>query len=109
DFDWLKAMNDYSYPMPDGVETLDHARDLGRITRLDVLRTPMAAQLQALEQLVRALRGRALVVDTMFNAWNTLRRNVVKDAMTRFMREAPEALERALRAVNETLIAYAHA
>lgn len=109
DLDWLKVMNDYSYPMPDGVETLDRAADLARVAPLDPARTPLAAQLQVLERLVKALRGRAVVVDTMFNAWNTLRRNVVKDAMERFMRDDPEALDRALGAVNETLIAYARA
>ena len=109
DFDWLKVMNDYSYPMPPGIETLDRADDLARIAPLDVARTPLAAQLRVLEYLVGALRDRALVVDTMFNAWNTLRRNVVKDAMTRFMREQPDALARALGAVNTTLIDYAHA
>ena len=109
DFDWLKVMNDYSYPMPPGIETLDRPEDLARIVRLDVARTPLAAQLQVLEHLVRALRGRALVVETMFNAWNTLRRNVVKDAMARFMREQPDALAHALQAVNTTLIDYAHA
>jgi len=49
------------------------------------------------------------VVDTMFNAWNTLRRNVVKDAMTALMREHPAELEAALAVVNDNLIRYARA
>ena len=106
DLDWLKVMNDYSYPMPPGVETLDRAGDLARVEPLDPAATPMAAQLEVIERLARALAGRALVVDTVFNAWNTLRRNVVKDAIVPFMREHPKALERALGAVNESLIRY---
>jgi uroporphyrinogen decarboxylase len=109
DFDWLKVMNDYSYPMPDGIETLDRAADLTRVVPLDLERTPLATQLDVIERLARSLRGRALVVDTMFNAWNTLKRNVVNDAMGVFMREHGEALDRALAAVNRTLIDYAHA
>ena len=109
DFDWLKVMNDYSYPMPDGIETLDSAADLARVVTLDVKRTPLAAQLDVIERLAKALRGRALVVDTMFSAWNTLKRNVVKGAMGVFMREHADALDRALGAVNRTLIDYAHA
>lgn len=109
DLDWLKVMNDYSYPMPPGVETLDRAADLARLAPLDPAATPMGAQLEVIERLARALAGRALVVDTVFNAWNTLRRNVVKDAMGPFMREHPKALERALGAVNESLIRYARA
>jgi hypothetical protein len=86
--DWLKMMNDYSYPMPDGVETLGEARDLGRLQPFDPTRGPMGEQLRAVQILAAALRGRALFVDTVFNAWNTLRRNVVKDAMDALMRIA---------------------
>jgi uroporphyrinogen decarboxylase len=107
DLDWLKVMNDYSYPMPDGIETLDRAADLARVVALDVARTPLGGQLEVVGALARALAGRALVVDTVFNAWNTLRRNVVKGAMDVFMREHPDALERALAAVNDTLTRYA--
>ena len=109
DLDWLKVMNDYSYPMPEGVETLDDPRDLARVTPLDPLRTPLAEQLRVIEILARELGGRALFVDTLFDAWNTLRRNVVKGAIARFMQEAPAELEAALAAVNETLIRYARA
>jgi uroporphyrinogen decarboxylase len=109
DLDWLKVMNDYSYPMPPGLETLDRAEDLARVEPLDPAATPMGAQLEVIERLARALAGRALVVDTLFNAWNTLRRNVVKDAMGPFMRDHPKALERALGAVNDSLIRYGRA
>jgi uroporphyrinogen decarboxylase len=109
DLDWLKVMNDYSYPMPDGVETLDDPRQLDRVVPLDPAAIPLGQQLRVVEILARDLRGKALFVDTLFDAWNTLRRNVVKGAIARFMHEAPEALERALGAVNETLIRYARA
>jgi uroporphyrinogen decarboxylase len=107
--DWLKLMNDYSYPMPDGVETLRDPGDLARLGPLDLQRTPLGQQLEVVRIAARALRGRALVVDTVFNAWNTLRRNVVKDAMGPLMREHPAALERALGVVNENLTRYARA
>jgi uroporphyrinogen decarboxylase len=107
DLDWLKAMNDYSYPMPEGVETLAQARDLAKLATLEPERTPMGEQLRAVETLAKALAGRALVVDTLFNAWNTLRRNVVKDAMGPLMREHPRELEAALHVVNQSLILYA--
>jgi uroporphyrinogen decarboxylase len=102
-------MNDYSYPMPDGVETLRDPGDLARLGPLDLQRTPLGQQLEVVRIAARALRGRALVVDTVFNAWNTLRRNVVKDAMGPLMREHPAALERALGVVNENLTRYARA
>ena len=105
--DWLKVMNDYSYPMPPGVETLGEARDLSRLTPLDVEAGPLGEQLKAVEMLGHALRGRALFVDTVFNAWNTLKRNVVKEAMGPLMAEHPAALEAALSMVNDNLIRYA--
>jgi uroporphyrinogen decarboxylase len=107
DLDWLKVMNDYPYPMPDGLETLDDPRQLADVIALDPARTPLAEQLRVMEILARELDGRVVFVDTLFDAWNTLRRNVVKGAIARFMREAPGELERALHAVNETLIRYA--
>jgi uroporphyrinogen decarboxylase len=109
DLDWLKVMNDYSYPMPEGVETLSDPHDLARIVPLDPARTPMAEQLRVVEILARELSGRAVFVDTLFDAWNTLRRNVVKGGISRFMHDAPRELEAALSAVNETLIRYARA
>ncbi|MGH7319363.1 MAG: uroporphyrinogen decarboxylase family protein [Candidatus Rokuibacteriota bacterium] len=105
--DWLKVMNDYSYPMPAGVETLSDARDLTRLTPLDVTAGPMGEQLKVVEILAHALRGRALFVDTVFNAWNTLRRNIVKGAMERFMRDHANEVEAALAVVNDNLRRYA--
>jgi uroporphyrinogen decarboxylase len=105
--DWLKVMNDYSYPVPAGVETLREARELTRLTPLDPTERPLGEQLEVIAILARALRGRALVVDTVFNAWNTLRRNVVKDAMEPLMRDHPKELEVALGVVNDNLTRYA--
>lgn len=107
--DWLKVMNDFSYPMPAGVETLSEARDLARLLPLDLEASPLGEQLRVVELLAPALRGRALFVDTVFNAWNTLRRNVVKEAMEPLMRDHGPALLAALGVVNENLIRYAKA
>jgi uroporphyrinogen decarboxylase len=109
DLDWLKVMNDYSYPMPPGLETLARAEDLQHLQPFEPEATPLGQQLRVVAILARALAGRALVVDTMFNAWNTLRRNVVKDAIGPLMREHPAALEQALGVVNDNLIRYARA
>jgi uroporphyrinogen decarboxylase len=109
DLDLLKVMNDYDYPMPAGLDTFETPDDLGRLEPLEVETTSMGTQLQAIETIAAKLRGKALFVDTLFNAWNTMRRNLVKEAMGRFMTEAPERLERALRVVNDNLIRYARA
>jgi uroporphyrinogen decarboxylase len=107
DLDWLKVMNDYSYPMPRGIESLTDPRDLKRITAFDVRQGPLGEQLETVRLIGQSLRGKALVVDTVFNAWSTLRRNVLKEAMGSFMQEHPVELEAALAVVNDNLIRYA--
>lgn len=109
DLDLLKVMNDYDYPMPAGLDVMATPVDLARLDPFDPLETPLGTQLRAIEQIARALAAKALFVDTVFNAWNTLRRNLVKEAMGALMADHPAALERALRVVNDNLIAYARA
>ena len=107
DLDLLKVMNDYDYPMPEGMEVIATPDDLKRLAPFDVSRTPLGQQLKAIELISRSLKGKALFVDTVFNAWNTVRRNLVKEAMAPLMVEHPEALEAALQIVNDNLIRYA--
>jgi uroporphyrinogen decarboxylase len=104
--DWLKVMNDYSYPMPRNVETVTDPKDLKRITAIDIRQGSLGEQLEAVRLIGLELRGKA-VVDTIFNAWNTLRRNVLKEAMGPFMEEHPSELEAALAVTNDNLIRYA--
>ena len=107
DLDLLKVMNDYDYPMPEGMEVMSAPADLKRLQPLEVARTPLGQQLKALEIIAGGLKGEGLFVDTVFNAWNTLRRNLVKEAMPVLMAEYPEALLEALKVVNQNLIRYA--
>jgi uroporphyrinogen decarboxylase len=109
DLDLLKLMNDYDYPAPPGLETVASAADLARLAPFDPADTPLGRQLQAVALVATALRGRALFVDTVFNAWNTLKRNLVREAMPALMAEQPKALEAALAVVNDNLIRYAQA
>ena len=107
DLDFLKVMNDYDYPMPEGMEVMATPADLQRLTPFDVTRTPMENQLRAIEIISKALRGKALFVDTVFNAWNTMRRNLVKEAMPKLMADHPRVLQDALKIMNQNLIQYA--
>src|SRR5258705_12684279 len=109
DLDLLKLMNDYDYPMPAGMEAIASAADLGKLAPFDPVTSPFGIQLQTVELVARALRDRALFVDTVFNAWNTVKRNLVREAMPTLMAEQPKALEAALAVVNDNLIRYAQA
>jgi uroporphyrinogen decarboxylase len=107
DLDLLKVMNDYDYPMPEGLEVMATPEDLKWLVPLDMTQTPLGHQLRAVELISKAIKGKALFVDTVFNAWNTARRNLVKEAMGPLMAKHPSALEAALRVVNDSLIQYA--
>lgn len=109
DLDLLKLMNDYDYPMPAGMEVIASPADLAKLPPFDPVKTALGMQLQTVEIVARALRDRALFIDTVFNAWNTLKRNLVREAMPALMAEQPKALEAALGIVNDNLIRYAQA
>ncbi len=107
DLDLLKVMNDYDYPMPEGMEVMDSPADLIRLKPFDPARTPLGQQLKAIELIAGEIHGKALFIDTVFNAWNTMRRNLVKEAMPGLMERHPDALLEALKVVNRNLIRYA--
>jgi uroporphyrinogen decarboxylase len=107
DLDLLKLMNDYDYPNPAGLEVVATPDDLRRLEPFEATKTPLGQQLQAVERVAKALKGKALFVDTMFNAWNTLRRNLTKEATEPLMAQHPEAVVKALEVINGNLIEYA--
>ena len=106
DFDWLKVMNDYFYPLPAGLEAVRSAADLGRLEPFDVERSPWGEQLAALEVIARELRGEAYFLDTVFDPWQTLRRNLAGEHLEELMEREPEALLAALEVVTDNLVAY---
>ena len=63
-----------------------------RIIAFDVRQGSLGEQLETIRLIGQSLRGKALVVDTVFNAWNTLKRNVLKEAMGPLMEEHPAEL-----------------
>ena len=106
DFDFLKVMNDYFYPPPKGLEAVKSKDDLKRITHFDVGKSLCQEQLNALEIISQRLEGRAYVIDTVFDPWQTLRRNMAGEHMKDLMAKEPEALLNALEIVTDNLIAY---
>jgi len=107
DLDLLKVMNDYDYPNPVGLDVVATPDHLKRLEPFDVTKTPLGTQLQAIERIAKAIKGKALFVDTMFNAWNTLRRNLSKEATEPLMAKHPDAVLKALEVINGNLIKYA--
>ncbi len=126
DLDLLKIMNDNGYPrsaLPQGV-----IREVQDLDRLNVLRgdeDTFGKQLELIGELVNRYAGQLPMATTMFHSWNILRKLTTPDtgahapptytvtanpgdaAMTRFLHEAPAALERALTVISESLANFA--
>ncbi len=109
DFDFLKIMNDYYYPAPEGLETVRTREDLRRFTAFEAERTEWREQLKALRIISRELKGRARCIDTIFDPWQSIRRSVAGENMEYLVDNEPEALHAALAQVAENLIAYCRA
>lgn len=107
DFDFLKVMNDYFYPPPVGIEAIENSNDLQRLLRIpDLAGTIWREQFKAIAIIAAELDRKAYFIDTVFDAWQSLNRNLAAENMTRLMTEAPDALLDALERINENLIDY---
>lgn len=106
DFDFLKVMNDYFYPMPEGIEAVRTGEDLRRISRFDVEKSPWREQLRALEVIAGELRGEAYFLDTAFDPWHTLKRSLAGENLDNLVQEDPEGVLAALEMITENLISY---
>jgi len=106
DFDWLKVMNDYYYPLPEGLEAVASSEELRRLGAFDVEKSEWRHQFKALRLIHGTLEGKARFLDTVFDPWQTMQRSLAGEHMGRLMQEEPKALLAALEVVTENLIAY---
>lgn len=106
DFDFLKLMNDFFHPMPEGFDEVKTGKDLLKITPVDPDRTDWKEQLKAIRVIGKALKKRAYFIDTVFDPWQTLQRNICGEHLPALAKAYPRELTRALNTVSETLIAY---
>jgi uroporphyrinogen decarboxylase len=106
DFDFLKVMNDYFYPMPEGLSSVRTGSDLQRLTRFAVEKSPWQEQFRALEVIDKELKGAAYFIDTVFDPWHTLKRSLAGENIDALMDEEPDAVLSALDVITENLIAY---
>ncbi len=126
DLDFLKLMNDNRYPrqaLPNGV--IAEVHDLEKLSVLGGDEDAFGRQLDLIGELARRAAGRFRMMTTIFNSWSTLRQMTVPDsgahgppsiddsvdpqdaAMSRLLRDAPDALGRALEVVAQSLANFA--
>ena len=106
DFDYLKVMNDYFYPPPTGLDAVTTKEDLKRITHFDVEKCDWQEQFKALKYINAELRGKAYFIDTVFDPWQSLRRNMAGENIEALMAAEPDAMLAALDVIADNLIAY---
>ncbi|MFW6329858.1 MAG: uroporphyrinogen decarboxylase family protein [Alkalispirochaetaceae bacterium] len=106
DLDFLKLMNDYYYPMPEGMRALKSAEDLKAIKPFDIHTSPWGEQLKAIDILAKELEGEAYFIDTVFDPWQCLLRNLVGEHLMDLVDSDPEAVLDALDVITDNVIAY---
>ena len=106
DFDFLKVMNDYYYPMPSGMDEVKTVRDLAKIGRVEADRTPLREQLKAIRTIGKELKKKAYFIDTIFDPWQILLKNVCGENLPALAKEAPRQVVKALSFITDTLIDY---
>jgi uroporphyrinogen decarboxylase len=106
DFDFLKLMNDYYYPMPEGTDEIKTVRDLAKIIPMDPDRSAWKEQLKAVKIIGKELKKKAYFVDTVFDPWQSLQRNVCGENLPALAKTAPRQLIKALNTAADNLINY---
>ncbi len=106
DFDFLKVMNDYYYPTPEGLDSVSSQKDLLRFRRFDVETSIWKEQFRALEIINRDLESKAYFIDTVFDPWQCIRRSLAAENIKDLMAHEPDALLDALDIITQNLIAY---
>jgi uroporphyrinogen decarboxylase len=106
DFDYLKVMNDYFYPPPEGLDAVKTKDDLIRITGFNVEKCDWQEQFAALKYISGELKGKAYFIDTVFDPWQSLRRNMAGENIEALMANEPDAMLAALDVIADNLIEY---
>lgn len=105
DWDVAKVMNDYRYPIPAGVQTLEDPASLRAFTPLSLDEPSFAEQLKCLAALRAALGPDIALIDTGFDPYQQVLRNVGFDQAEHLWTHQAEAL-RALEIVAENTCRY---
>jgi len=105
DWDVAKVMNDYRYPIPAGVQTLEDPASLRAFKPLGLDEPCFAEQLKCLSSLRSALGPDIALIDTGFDPYQQILRNVGFDQAGYMWQHKQDTL-RALQAVADSLCGY---
>ncbi|HLS16324.1 MAG TPA: uroporphyrinogen decarboxylase family protein [Paenalcaligenes sp.] len=106
-FDWdvLKVMNDFRYPVPAGVEDLRHADVFKQYQPLSMDEPSFVTQLECLQEIFSKVGDQVPVLETLFEPCQQIVRNIGFDQSEQMFAYPQEALP-ALEIVTETMCRY---
>ena len=107
DLDFLKVMNDYPFPLPDGLEAIETEDDWKRIEPVEASDRCWSEQLTALSIINEEIGREALFIETIFSPWTTARRLARSDSFAEARERFPDALLAAMDAISTSLARYA--
>ncbi len=108
DFDFLKVMNDYSYPLPEGLDRISTIADWKRMKPVTTDAYCFSEQLKLLKIVAKRLKDEAFFLDTVFNPLGVARRTA-KDIIFDLLRSHPEEFKKGLEIIAESLRNYVKA
>ena len=107
DLDFLKVMNDYPFPLPEGLEAVETEDDWKRIEPIEANDQCWSEQLTALSIINEQIGREALFIETIFSPWTTARRLARADRFAEARERHPQALLAAMDAISTSLAGYA--
>ncbi|HJQ69906.1 MAG TPA: uroporphyrinogen decarboxylase family protein [Blastocatellia bacterium] len=107
DLDFLKVMNDYPFPLPEGLDAIETEDDWRRVEPVESSDRCWSEQLTALSIINEEIGSEALFIETIFSPWTTARRLARADLFAEARKRHPEALLAAMDAISTSLAGYA--
>lgn len=105
DWDFVKVMNDYRYPVPDGINDLSDPSVLSRYEPIPMHTPALKKQLTCLKILRSRLGPDVPIIETLFEPYQQIIRNIGFDELPRFFDGADFSLA-ALEAVTKSTCEY---
>lgn len=108
DWDFIKVMNDYSFPLPGGCKVVRTRREW------DLLGEPSEEilwpeQLRALDLIKRGVGDDVPIIETIFSPWTIARRATGAEALLQTCRENPDLVLESMERITARLIEYIRA
>ena len=109
DLDFLKVMNDYPYPVPNGLRRLQTEEDWKRVEPIKASDKCWTEQLEALSAINDSIGREALFIDTIFSPWTTARRLSGRAGLKEMKKRNPDLVLAAMDSIAGSLALYAQA